>query len=142
LWKRAFHTLCREIAGTEIEDKRFSLSLHYRHAQTPKVAREVLWRAAKLLKNCRVMDGKEVINLVPQGLPHKGDAMRRLVANHKATRAVFIGDDVTDEDVFRGAHSRTLCVRVGKRLSSHAKFYIPKQTDIDLLLDRWILARQ
>jgi len=42
-----------------------------------------------------------VENLIPRGAPHKGDALLHLLDFSGCGRALFAGDDETDEDVFR-----------------------------------------
>ena len=37
----------------------------------------------------------------PEGAPNKGEALERCAGRRLATRALYVGDDVTDEDVFR-----------------------------------------
>jgi trehalose-6-phosphatase len=49
----------------------------------------------------RIVLGKSVINLIPAGAPHKGVALLELMVHLKIQCALYIGDDDTDEDVFR-----------------------------------------
>ena len=49
----------------------------------------------------RVIPGKLVINVVPDAAPSKGDALVALRDRTEADIAMYVGDDVTDEDVFR-----------------------------------------
>jgi len=81
--------------------------------------------------------GKCVLNLVPAQAPHKGEALIDACRRLRCASAIFVGDDVTDEDVFqmkvpRGL--RVLGVRVGKSASSRAKFYVRGQAEMDELL--------
>jgi trehalose 6-phosphate phosphatase len=63
-------------AGTEIEDKTFSLAIHYRRARSRTHARQAIRDAvASLHPRPRVIEGKLVCNLVPPGAPHKGAAI-------------------------------------------------------------------
>ena len=53
----------------------------------------------------------------------------------QADVALYVGDDVTDEDVFRSSSpARLLPVRVGRWVASAARFFISSQGDIDGLL--------
>ena len=55
------------------------------------------------------------------GAPNKGDALLRLRTSDGAHTALYVGDDVTDEDVFRlDQPGRLLTVRIGKSLTSAA----------------------
>ena len=49
-------------------------------------------------------------------------------------KGIFVGDDETDEDVFRLDDANLFTIRVGRRTSSGARFYLRKQNEIFLLL--------
>ena len=46
------------------------------------------------------MPGKLVVNVVPARALNKGDALIGLRTNERADTALYVGDDITDEDVF------------------------------------------
>lgn len=122
--------------GVQVEDKRYSLSVHYRHAQNPDVAARALQPLfAALTPPPRVVAGKCVYNLVPQDAAHKGTALERLMQASDARHALYVGDDVTDEDVFRLRRHDVLSVRIGPGDDSAADFFLKRQSDIVLLLD-------
>ena len=54
----------------------------------------------KLSPAPRVIEGKRVLNLVPREARHKGEALRALIAHAAVDRALYIGDDITDENAF------------------------------------------
>jgi trehalose 6-phosphate phosphatase len=88
------------------------------------------------------MPGKLVVNLLPDGAPHKGIALEELRAREGADTAVFVGDDVTDEDVFElDRPGKLLGIRVGQSRSSAAPFYIRNQLEVDALLERLVACR-
>lgn len=100
-------------AGIELEPKALSVSLHYRHAADPKEAARQLRRLVRTLEPApEVIDGKFVMNLMPQGLVTKYEGIQRLVEQHVAGAALFVGDDVTDELAFERAPPQWLTVRV------------------------------
>ncbi len=140
----AFMPIVAAYPGVELEDKRYSLSLHYRRATNKRAARDALRDAAAALPApARVVLGKQVINVVPAGAPDKGSALLALRERLGAETALFVGDDVTDEDVFRIDQPDTLLtIRVGVKKTSAAAFAIPSQRDIDALLRRLIALRQ
>jgi trehalose 6-phosphate phosphatase len=76
-----------------------------------------------------------VVNLVPVGGPHKGMSLLELMAKSKTKCAFYIGDDDTDEDIFSLAEAGLFTVRVGKKSSSQAKFFIRNQAEVKLLLE-------
>ncbi len=83
-----------------------------------------------------------MLNLLPAGAPDKGVALTRLRARERATVALYVGDDVTDEDVFRlGQPGRLLSVRVGRSRRSAASHYLRDQAEIDDLLARLVALR-
>jgi trehalose 6-phosphate phosphatase len=130
-------------SGIAIEDKRFSLAVHYRHAPDCRLARMAILRAAALLDGVRVIGGKRVVNLVPRDAPHKGSALQAVRARMRCEAALYVGDDDTDEDVFALADpGRLLTVRVGRKRGSRAAFYIRDQRRIDVLLGRLLTLRE
>ncbi len=125
-------------AGVVVEDKLYSLSLHYRMARDRARARKKLIDLADNFEpQPRIVPGKCVLNLVPQNMPHKGTALVALMKQLRVKQALFIGDDQTDEDVFGMISPRGLkimTVRVGKKTRSKAQFYIRSQGDVERLL--------
>ena len=123
--------------GFETENKGLSFTLHYRNCFNAKKAKQVLLKFIYQLEPLpRVIDGKSVLNLVPQGSPHKGMALLNLMRKLQIDRALYIGDDATDEDVFNLHDERILTVRIGKKKNSQAQFYLKSQHEIGLLLSR------
>lgn len=94
-----------EEPGTQIEDKRWTLSIHYRRAE--REGAETRVRSA-VHEHCRrpglrVTEGKKVFEVRPDVRWDKGRATRFLldvVADDHDMAAIFIGDDRTDEDAF------------------------------------------
>lgn len=133
-WKQIL-TACRFDSGVEIEDKTYSLSIHYRRARNKKNAKLQIHRAIqKLPSTARVLMGKCVFNLLPNSAPHKGVAVLELIKATKVKNIFYIGDDHTDEDVFALPNREILSVRVGKKNNSQARFFINRQSEINKLL--------
>jgi trehalose 6-phosphate phosphatase len=123
------------LPGTLLEDKGYSLALHYRLARHPEQARDALREFIGTLDPApRVVPGKRVLNLVPAQAPHKGDALRALIAHARAERAVYIGDDITDEDVFELRLPGVRTIRVEPDRESAADFQLARQSDVAVLL--------
>jgi trehalose 6-phosphate phosphatase len=79
--------------------------------------------------------GKRVVNVVPAEAPHKGDAFRQLLRAERAEQALYVGDDDTDEDVFRlEPPDRPVTVRMGPSRRSRAEYFVREQGEIDDLL--------
>jgi trehalose 6-phosphate phosphatase len=130
--------------GVELEDKRYSLAVHYRKARDKERALRAIRKAVrKLGAGVRQVAGKQVLNLVPIGAPHKGHALVALCERFGVREAIYVGDDVTDEDVFLlTTPKRLLTVRVGKHLDSSAGYYLRSQSEIDELLERLCRLRE
>lgn len=122
--------------GIEIEDKTYSLALHFRRARKRRAAHaKILAAVARLPGHPRVIGGKLVVNVLPENAPHKGVALLRLREELGADTAIYVGDDVTDEDVFAlDDPGRLLCIRVGASRRSAAPYYVESQAAVDELL--------
>lgn len=141
-WREQLEAALREYApdpGIQVEDKQFSLSLHYRLAQNPDDAARRLERAISVLTPPpRVVAGKCVYNLVAEDALNKGTALVQLMEITRASSAIYVGDDVTDEDVFRLKRDDVLSVRIEHAAHSAAPFFLPNREDINQLLDQLI----
>lgn len=141
-WRAVVERSLRHVQGVTIEDKRCSLALHYRQSRNKRRARAAIAHSIRDLAGVRVVPGKLVINLLPERALHKGMALARLRQILDRRTAIYAGDDVTDEDVFALREPDVLAVRVGKSRDTQARFYIPRQRDIDRFLRALITARQ
>jgi trehalose 6-phosphate phosphatase len=129
------------ISWLQIEDKEYSLSLHYRKAKNKVRAKRLIPEIADGLRpRPRIIPGKAVFNLVPEGAPHKGTAMIELLRDSGLSAAIYLGDDDTDEDVFSLKDPRILGIRVGYKRASNAQFFLKSQSQVAGLIDR--LLRQ
>jgi trehalose 6-phosphate phosphatase len=125
--------------GVFIEDKAFSLALHYRGSRNKKKARlELLKRVGQLKPTPRLILGKCAMNLLPTGGPHKGMALLETMMKLNVKCAFYIGDDDTDEDVFSLPDHRIISVRVGMKKASQAQFFIKRQSEMNKLLKKLI----
>jgi trehalose 6-phosphate phosphatase len=121
--------------GVVLEDKVFTAAVHYRQASSRERARAAILAAAAELEAVRVVEGKCVVNLIPHGAPHKGDALEKARQQLGCDAALYVGDDDTDEDVFAiDDPGRLLGVRVGRSARSRAAYYVRDQARVDDLL--------
>jgi trehalose 6-phosphate phosphatase len=142
-WSEILTPLANQMAGLEIENKVYSLAVHYRRARSRIAARAAIRTAALALCGARLVNGKEVVNVVPSAAPHKGTALERERVRLGCETALYVGDDVTDEDVFAlGQPERLLSIRVGARRFSRASYYISSQLQMDDLLEALIEMRR
>lgn len=128
------HTLGK-LSEVTLEDKFFSLALHFRQAKNKKMLRMMIHeKIHKLDPPPKVIPGKSVINLLPMNSPNKGHALLELIMRQNYTHAFYAGDDETDEDIFTLSNKSILTVRVGHKKTSQAQFFIKKQCEINHLL--------
>lgn len=136
-WRAALAPRLAPVDGVELEVKPLSLAVHYRAARDERAAVARIAEAVQGLAGASVVLGKKVVNLVPEGAGDKGTALRRLVWLSGAERALFIGDDVTDEAAFGASLDvPAVMVRVGRDPSSKAGAWLGRRSDVDVLLKR------
>ena len=136
-WKEQLENLIT--TGVVLEDKGSTLSLHYRSAHNREwTHKQILSAIDRLVPPPRPVSGKFVENLVPMGAPHKGDALLCIMQHLGCSSAIFIGDDETDEDVFRLHNGNIMGIRVGMSPLSSSRYYLRNQTEIGVLLDCFI----
>ena len=113
------------IEGVLVEDKGLSLSIHYRMVKKSKenLVAEIFYQVASPLlqeKKVTVTEGKKVWEVRPPVDWHKGKAVKMIIdeirafPRHEQLLTIYLGDDTTDEDVFRLIHRQ----RAGAFLSA------------------------
>lgn len=134
-WIPRLNAALSSFKGIIVEDKVFSVAVHYRQSREKKVARSAILEAAGALDGVRLIRGKQVVNVLPSGVHHKGTALERARERLGCDTAIYVGDDETDEDVFGLEQpGRLLSIRVGAKRASAARFYLPDQRAVDELL--------
>lgn len=132
----AFGDKGRFDSGIMIENKKYSLSVHYRFARDQeKTVRQLMELFHTLSPLARVISGKCVFNLLPSDAAGKGAALEQLIKSSGAPSAIYVGDDETDEDAFALQNSNLMTVRIGWKGSSAAKYFLSQRGEIVLLLD-------
>jgi trehalose 6-phosphate phosphatase len=126
----------RELRGVELEDKGMSLAVHYRHAPAPGLAcTRIRSLIEELPARLRVVGGKFVVNVLSADAINKGDALKWLMSEEGVSKAMFVGDDATDEDVFAiDRPADLLTVRVGFSADSRASYFLSGQDEVDEML--------
>jgi len=132
--------------GVLIEDKGFSLAVHYRMARKGDIS------AIKKIFNSivlpyvrrnwiKVNPGKMIAEIKPGTSWNKGSAVLWLLSKlKKASKGakalpIYIGDDVTDEDAFMALENKGITVMVGKPKRSKASFYLRGTEDVARFLN-------
>ena len=121
--------------GMEIEDKRYSLTVHFRGAQNAiDAGREALTLLRRLTPEPELIEGKYAINALPPGLGGKGPAAFAFMNHLGRTGLFYIGDEDTDETVFSLPNAVAMGIRVGRQAGSRAEFYLQDQTEVEQVL--------
>ncbi|MGC3997418.1 MAG: trehalose-phosphatase [Anaeromyxobacter sp.] len=139
-WQRQLGEALAGIEGVRFEDKGATFAVHYGQARPMRRAEEQVFRAAADLDGVRLIPGKRVLNVLPHDFPTKGDAVRTLVKRLGCRAALFLGDDVTDEDAFVVGPPLVFGVHVGQG-PSLAPWRLRRQEDVDVLLRRILELR-
>jgi trehalose-phosphatase len=117
---RKLRRLLGAVPGVSVEDKGFTLTVHYRlasAARLPEIEARLLKAIAPDLAAGKfsVRPGRKAWEVRPVVDWNKGSAVRWLLdgpfARVRGGLPVYIGDDATDEDAFRVLRRRGLCVK-------------------------------
>lgn len=137
--------VARRFPGTELEDKEYSLTMHYRRIEddggVPALRRDVVEIARE--SGLRVSEGKCVLDLIPPLDVDKGRAAMQLVrecgADAAGASVLFAGDDVTDEHAFRALAAEVpdaVTVRIARADEpTAARFRLESPAELAVVLD-------
>jgi len=139
-----------EISGVEIEQKGLTTSVHYRRVHENSV-RRVIETVQEIVAGhrelFRLRMGKMVCEICPRVNWHKGSAVRWILDRLGLPKrlAIYIGDDVTDENAF-AALQDGVTVRVGASPLTSAQYHVLNSSEvirfIDWLKDKLGLERE
>jgi len=142
------------IQGVIIEDKDLSLSVHYRmvregeEGRVTEVFHEITGPPVREGK-IRTSSGKKVLEVRPPIDWHKGKAVEaireqiRQVLGGEEGLVIYLGDDTTDEDVFRMLHRpEGWGIYIGRENSeSKAGYYLSSTEEVGTFLTRLLELR-
>lgn len=141
-WTHRLERRLNKFPGVVIENKKYSVTIHYRQATQKQRVMKAIDETLGALRGARTVGGKQAVNLVPHGAADKGVALERARRMLVCDTAIYVGDDVTDEDAFTMAHpERVLSIRVGLRRRSKAQYYLKDQKEMDTLLEMLVAFR-
>ena len=131
------------LAGIFVEDKGSGVSVHYRNAPEPGLARPLILSMMRPLAEAlglRFKEGKMVVELISSIEVSKGTAVEELVREAGLGGAVVLGDDVTDCDAFDSVHR----LREEEGLAGAAVAVVDGETPPEVLLkaDYWLSGRE
>ncbi|MCF8361884.1 MAG: bifunctional alpha,alpha-trehalose-phosphate synthase (UDP-forming)/trehalose-phosphatase [Prolixibacteraceae bacterium] len=123
--------------GSFIEEKNYSLVWHYRKAEPEQGvlrANELKDELTNLIANhnLEIMEGNKVIEVKSGGI-NKGAAAMRFLGNQQYDFILAIGDDWTDEYMFRELPEMAVTVKVGM-VNTAAKFKVESVNAVRKLL--------
>jgi trehalose 6-phosphate synthase/phosphatase len=145
-WKRSvlpvFQKYTDRCAGSFIENKSTSLAWHYRNTEKEYAhirSREFIEELENKVgtkSNLTIIDGDKVIEMKPSDVD-KGIAARKICDLYQPDFILSIGDDRTDEDMFKALPDNALTIKVGVKNSS-AKFTIKTQEEVMTILNTFL----
>jgi trehalose-phosphatase len=124
--------------GVLIENKGLTMAVHYRR-MPPSFRRRfngvmATFRRGTASLPVRWRRGKKVWEALPRVEWDKGRALTELLRRTGPAVPVAVGDDVTDEDMFRATGRKGVSVRIGKSGESRAMYYLPRQNEVPRFL--------
>jgi len=140
-WKKDIYpileTYVDRTPGSLIEEKTYSLVWHYRKAQNGlgELRANELENNLKYLatgKGLQLLTGDKVLEIKNIEI-NKGKAALSLLENRDYDLIMAIGDDYTDEDMFKVLPDTAISIKVGSSISA-AKFYLNSPTEVRRLL--------
>lgn len=143
LWKQEIFPLFTKAEtncpGSFIEEKRFSLTWHYRNTKETtgyNFSRELIRELQPVAKTfeLKIVDGNKIIEVMPRDIS-KGNAAIHLLTKNSYDYVLSIGDDKTDEDMFEALSANEICftIKVGPG-DTVAKYKLNNVSDVVTLL--------
>lgn len=142
-WKKDIYPILNTYSdrtpGTFIEEKTYSLVWHYRKADDglgELRANELMTNLKYLAsdKGLQLLPGDKVIEIKNVEI-NKGRAVTTWLQQYSANMMVAIGDDHTDEDIFKVLPAEAVTIKVGSNISA-ARFYLNRFHEVRKLLEQ------
>lgn len=125
--------------GSAVEEKHYSLAWHFRRVDAglgELRSREIISHLRYLTtdRNLQVLEGNKVVEIKNMEV-NKGTAARSFVQLYPGDFILAIGDDHTDEDIFKALPSIAYSIKVGS-LRSEARYSLPDVNTVRQLLSQ------
>lgn len=149
-WKVDFMPLFEDYVdrtpGTFIEEKDYSIVWHYRQADPEfgKMRSHELHSHLDFMisnRDLKVMEGNKVLEL-KHASTNKGLSAASMLNNKNYDFILALGDDHTDEDLFKAIGEQGTTIKVGKVINTNAAFYLPTYIDVRKLLKKLSLFQK
>ena len=140
--KQLLREKTKDIEGAWLEDKKFTLSLHFRsvHKEKTPLVKKIFYKTvAEFLekKLLAVIKGKKVLELIPDASWDKGRAALWILKHLRdKCLPIYIGDDQTDETAFKALRRHGITIRIGKSKETFAKYYLKGYWEVSQLLQQ------
>lgn len=137
---RDLGTAFSRMPGVFVEDKDLTLSVHFRNL--PKNCSRSFHSRFRIFKGDHEdypvvwRKGKKVWEIRPDLAWGKGEAARYLWKKFPRSLPIVIGDDRTDEDMFKAMKRVGITIRVGSSRKTEAEYFLRTQKDVVLFLER------
>jgi trehalose 6-phosphate synthase/phosphatase len=123
--------------GSFIEEKQYTIAWHYRGMDLEQGfirSRELLDNLHHMIRNSHltVLDGNKVVEVRAAGID-KGSATKRIMQLLPCEFVLAIGDDKTDEDIFRVLDGKAVSIRIGQDMTA-ANYRVDSQKQVIELL--------
>jgi trehalose 6-phosphate synthase/phosphatase len=144
-WKKdvlqVLNTYTDRTPGSFIEEKAFSLVWHYRRTDEGlgELRSNELTNNLKYLvsdRGLQILQGNKVIE-VKNAEINKGKAVAAWVQENQPDMMIAIGDDYTDEDIFKSLPEDAITVKVGSNISA-ARYFLHNYKEVRKLLSSLI----
>jgi trehalose 6-phosphate synthase/phosphatase len=130
------HKTTDKTPGSRIELKKTSIVWHYRNCdkwlselRQQQLVNNLMFPCTKL--NLQIMRGNKVIEIKTVGVD-KGVEAQRLIEADNYDFIMAMGDDITDEDMFRAMPHDAITIKVGS-ISDHARYSLAQSEVIKFL---------
>jgi trehalose 6-phosphate synthase/phosphatase len=141
LIRPTFELFTQRSPGSLIEEKNQTLAWHYRNVD-PELgfirSRELLDNLHHLLRNTslQLIDGNKVIEIRMAGVD-KGTVAKRFLVEQEYDFILAVGDDKTDEDMFRALADKAVTIKIGPG-NTAAHFSLSNQVEVIRLLNQLV----
>jgi trehalose 6-phosphate phosphatase len=127
--------LVARVPGAWLETKPASVAVHVRPVEDRAAAALLLQEAGQAVDSSLTLKpGKDVLEIAVTDA-HKGAALQRLLVELGVTGAVYLGDDVTDEDGFRALGPDHVTIKIGPG-PTEAQYRVPDTWGALTVLER------
>lgn len=148
-WKEQIRTVMQlfvsRCSGSFVEEKNNTLVWHYRNTYADlgfTRSRELMNTLTQLTANAplQVIDGNKVVEVRQMGID-KGVVALKLIQHFQPDFTLCMGDDTTDEDMFRALENKAFTIKIGGRVSA-AQFNLLTQEEVLPFLQLFVSGQQ